>query len=557
MCSVIIASSGHEPYVAVASAEEYKSTQVGTRTRSDGVGGRRKTLVIAALVVLIIAWAIVNLITEGAGLPALVSDQLWAGEEAASALARFFAALVLVLFLVEDEVWRLRWAAAGLVVLGLGHLIFGYLEPLVQNDPPELRESLYEVLVTQTAACVFFAIGLLPRTPPRLSVQVVTIVLAVTPIVGYFFIFEIHGGEDWMPPLSLVDRPEEAVEFGSSFGWLTPWYWVLSALPLGLALVATVGAFRQYRRGLLRYWLLLAMVLLAGSILHEYLWPSAYGGEVLTSADLLRLAFALVVAVGGIVELRRIATERATLLAAERERVRRLDELAALRADFSAMVAHELGNPISALGTLTAMLGVEELDPRTRASTLAAVRGEIDTLNSLVADVRAAAAVEREEFEIEPYSLPLATLLTEAEAYANTLSGDHPVKVTLNGGLDAHEQVLADPKRVGQVLRNLLSNAAKYSPEGTLIELRATRDGHRHVRIEVADSGEGIHPDDLGRIFEKFGRGRDGKGRRKVAGAGLGLYLSRRIVQAHGSELTVDTKPGEGSVFGFELEVAS
>jgi len=509
------------------------------------------------LAVLIVAWAIANLTTEGAGFAVLVSGKLQGGEEAASALARLFAALVLILFLVENEGWRLRWVAAGLIFLGLGHLIFGYLEPLIQNDPPELRESLYESLVTQIAACALFATGLLPRTPPRLWVRVAAIVLATAPVTAYFFVFEMLEGEDWMPRLSLVDNPEETVELGGSLGWLTLSHWVLSALPLMLGVAAAVGAFYQYRRGRLQYWLLLAMVLLAGSLLHEYLWPSAYGGEVLTSADLLHLAFALVVAVGGIVELRRIATERQALLAVERERVRRLDELTALRADFSAMVAHELGNPISALGTLTAMLGVEELESHTRTSTLAAVRSEMDTLNTLVADVRAAAAAEQDDFEVEPCPLPLVALVTDAEAYASTLPGDHPVKVTLNSDLDAHERVFADPNRVGQVLRNLLSNAAKYSPEGAPIELRAARSGRRHVRIEVADRGEGINPDDMVRIFEKFGRGRDGKGKSKVAGAGLGLYLSRRIVRTHGSELTVDTKLGEGSVFGFELEVVS
>ena len=68
--------------------------------------------------------------------------------------------------------------------------------------------------------------------------------------------------------------------------------------------------------------------------------------------------------------------------------------------------------------------------------------------------------------------------------------------------------MLADPERIGQVLRNLLSNAAKYSPEGTPIELRVIGKEGR-VRIEVADHGQGIHPDDVPRIFEKFGRGRD------------------------------------------------
>jgi signal transduction histidine kinase len=103
-------------------------------------------------------------------------------------------------------------------------------------------------------------------------------------------------------------------------------------------------------------------------------------------------------------------------------------------------------------------------------------------------------------------------------------------------------------------LRNLLSNAAKYSPEDTPIELRVIGKEGR-VRIEVADHGQGIHPDDVPRIFEKFGRGRNREGHRERPGVGLGLYLSRRIVRGHGSELTVQTRPGEGSVFGFELRV--
>ena len=115
------------------------------------------------------------------------------------------------------------------------------------------------------------------------------------------------------------------------------------------------------------------------------------------------------------------------------------------------------------------------------------------------------------------------------------------------------ERVWADAERIGLVLRNLLSNAARYSPAGAPIELRAMRRGER-VRIEVADQGYGIHPADVARIFEEFGRGRD-QDERKVAGAGLGLYLSERIIRAHGSELTVDSTPGTGSVFGFDLQV--
>jgi signal transduction histidine kinase len=357
----------------------------------------------------------------------------------------------------------------GLAVLGLGHLVFGYLEPVAQSDPPELNESLYEAFVTQTLACALFMVGLFPGRPPRFLVWAATVVPAIL-LAGYVLPFEFMHGEVWLPELTRVENPERTVELGTSLGWLTPWHWVLSALPVGLALAAAAGAFSLSRRGLLRGWLLLAMVLLAGSLLHEYVWPSAYGGEVLTTADVLGLAFAVVVAIGGIAELRRVALERATLLANERERARRLDELNALRADFSAMVAHELDGPIAAIRRLNEMVDARGEDPGLRRYVTAATEGELDALAALVGDVRAAAAVERDDFSVEPRPLPLEVLLGEAEGYTSTLPGDHPVRTVLDGALSRSDRLLADPERVGQVLRNLLSNAAKYSPEGAPIE---------------------------------------------------------------------------------------
>jgi signal transduction histidine kinase len=199
------------------------------------------------------------------------------------------------------------------------------------------------------------------------------------------------------------------------------------------------------------------------------------------------------------------------------------------------------------------MLSAEGEDAGVREYATAATEGELDALANLVSDVRAVAAVEREGFAIEARPLPLEKLLADAEAYARTLPADQPFRQVREGGLVAEGSVLADPERIGQVLRNLLSNAAKYSPEGAPIELRVIGEKGR-VRLEVADRGPGVHPDDVTRIFEKFGRGRDREGR-KTPGVGLGLYLSRRIVRGHGSELTVQTRPGGGSVFGFELAV--
>jgi signal transduction histidine kinase len=240
-----------------------------------------------------------------------------------------------------------------------------------------------------------------------------------------------------------------------------------------------------------------------------------------------------------------------------KEANRRLKELALLKADFTAMVAHELGGPLAAIRRLSEMLGAddEEVDQDAKAYALEAIAAELDTLETLVADVQASAAMERDDFRVELGPVPLGELLADAKAFCSTLPEDHPVDFVLGPDLGMHQKGVADRERIGQVLRNLLSNAAKYSPEGIPIELRAKCDNKEHcVGIEVADHGPGIHPDDQVRIFEKFGRGRDKEGK-KIPGVGLGLYLSRGIVQAHGSDITVDSAPGEGAVFGFELKM--
>jgi signal transduction histidine kinase len=237
-----------------------------------------------------------------------------------------------------------------------------------------------------------------------------------------------------------------------------------------------------------------------------------------------------------------------------KEANQRLEELALLKADFTAIVAHELGGPVAAIRRLTEVLSAEGSNPEIRSYATATIESEINALDALIADVQASSAVERDDFRVELRPVPLSELLADAKAFSHTLPANHPVDFVFNPNLGLYERVVADPERIGQVLRNLLSNAAKYSPEGVPIELRVERE-LGHIRLEVADHGLGIHPEDVVRIFEKFGRGRDRDGK-KIAGVGLGLYLSRGIVQAHGGDITVSSVPGEGAVFGFELEVA-
>lgn len=510
-------------------------------------------LIAVVLGALAVVWALADLSIERIGFAATVPPKLRGAEEAASALARIFGALVLSLYPPDATGRRLHWVAAGFVVMGVGHLFYGYMAPLL-GFPADPDTGLFAGFVVRTLAAVLFVIGLVPDSAPRFSRRVALAVAVGT--CAAWAVVELAEGIIGLPRMIAVEsiQGSASVRAGGMVPGLTGWHWVLSAVPLILTIAATAGAFRGVRRGRLRGWLLVAMTLLAASQLHHALWPSVYGSPLLTSADLLRLTFAAVVAIGGVLELRRIANDRAHLLTKERERTQALEELASMKADFTSMVAHELSSPLLAIRGLAEMFGSEGLEPSERARILGKHREQADSLEALIEDVRASADVERDDFALAPRPTLANALLADAASYAGTMPGGHRLVVS-----DATEDawVLADPERIGQVLRNLLANAAKYSLADSEIELRAEpveRTGR--VRISVRDRGFGIRAEDLGRIFEKFGRGRDLEGR-KVPGAGLGLYVSRRIVCAHGSELAVWSAPGEGSVFSFELEVDS
>jgi signal transduction histidine kinase len=473
----------------------------------------------------------------------IVAPTANAGFEVFLALLQLAAALVLFLFPAEAERPRLRWVALGFVILGLGGLGFGYLFPTMAGAV-DFNEAMYGSLLTQSLAALVIAVGLVLPRPLAFSLRAATLPLAAFALLSVVII----AANPQLPTLVMVDDLEAYVATSArTLHSLTGWHWGLSLLALTFAVAAAVGAARHYPGRALGGWLVVAMVLMAGSQLHALFWPSAYS-PVLTTSSLLRVGFTAVVAVGSFLELRQVAAERAMSLAAEREYVERLQNLAELRADFTAIVAHELGNPLAAIRQATELLAMGPLDP-VQARPLAAINAEVAALTALVADVRATAEAERDDFMLEPRPVPVRTLLGDTAAYAMVLPGNHPIAVE-----DAADfAVRADRQRIGQVVRNLLTNAAKYSAPGTPITLRANRHGD-HVRIEVADCGYGIPLDDLPRIFEKFGRGRDVAGEKR-AGVGLGLYLSRRIVRAHGSDLTVESTPGAGSVFGFELEV--
>jgi signal transduction histidine kinase len=506
--------------------------------------GQSAWFLAAAVAMFVVGWALLVALFPPARLIAQ-APRPQVAVEATSALCQLFGALVLVLFPQGEARRRLLWVAAGLATMGIGGLVFGNLWPMwIQSIDP--NASMYASLVVWGTSAILFAVGLLPRQAPTVSAR------ALVAVIGGFGASSaiVLGAYERLPTLTTVRSLEAAAAANEMpMTGLTAWHWSLAAVPMTLTVAAAAAALCREHGKTWQIWLVAALVLLAGSQLHDALWPSA-NTTILTSAGLLRLAFGALVAVGGIVELRRLADERASLLAVARKHAEELAEVAALKKDFTAMVAHEIDQPIAAVRAWTDVLAEGELRPELQSRAISTIRAETHRLQTLAADVKAIATVDRDDFTVRPRPVPVAELVAASTAHNRNLPGCHP----LLANAVAEADVLADPERIGQVLRNLLNNAGKFSPNGSPIEVRAVQSG-TVVRIEVVDHGPGIAPGDEDRIFEKYVQGRY-KGKGGTAGAGLGLYLSRRIVQAHGSELAVKSTRGGGATFWFDLQVA-
>lgn len=240
------------------------------------------------------------------------------------------------------------------------------------------------------------------------------------------------------------------------------------------------------------------------------------------------------------------------------------DEIAELSQTFNAMsaslqraeqarraqtadIAHELRNPLSVLqGTLEALAdGVYEPTPDNIEPALDQVR----TLNRLVGDLRTLALADAGELRLERQPLNVNRLLERAvEAHRDPLAEKG---ITLEYVAAHVPDVHADYDRLNQVVGNILSNAARYVPDGGSVRLtaRAVQDG---VEVAIADNGPGVPDADLPRIFERFWRG-DPSRSRATGGSGLGLAIARHIIVAHGGRIWAAPTPGGGLTVAFWL----
>jgi two-component system phosphate regulon sensor histidine kinase PhoR len=226
----------------------------------------------------------------------------------------------------------------------------------------------------------------------------------------------------------------------------------------------------------------------------------------------------------------------------------------AARRDFVANVSHELRTPVASLTALVETLeGGAKDDPKARTEFLRRMHIEVDGLAHLVSELLQLARVEAGRIELELDSRDVDELLREAVEHIQP----YAERVGLSVGLDPlHEPgtwISADDRRLGQVLANLLDNAVKFTPPGGAIEVGARSVGDV-VEMWVRDTGIGIEPDELLRIFERFYKidaSRAGRG------TGLGLAISKHLVQAHGGRVWAESPgPGRGATFRISVPVA-
>ncbi len=229
-----------------------------------------------------------------------------------------------------------------------------------------------------------------------------------------------------------------------------------------------------------------------------------------------------------------------------------IKRLAGVRREFTSNVSHELRTPLTAIQWASETLqGAASADPEATRRFASTITRHARRLSSLVEDLLELGKIESKEEHVQPER---ASLRGAMDAAAHTLA---PIVEQRGVRLEEAfageaDQVWADPAALERILINLAENAVHYSPEGGEIKVSAHRRADGFVEVSVADCGEGIPPEHLPRIFERFYRV-DSARSRQNGGTGLGLSIVKHLVQEMGGDVWVESAPGRGATFRFTI----
>ena len=230
-----------------------------------------------------------------------------------------------------------------------------------------------------------------------------------------------------------------------------------------------------------------------------------------------------------------------------------IQELERLRSQFLGMVSHELRAPLTSIkgSAATLLEAASDLDPAVMREFHRIIAAQADHMNGLINDLLDAGRIDAGTLSVSPEPSELAALVDRARNTFLSGGGLHTVLIDLPPDLPP---VMADRRRIVQVVNNLFSNAARHAPESSPIRVAALRDGV-HVAVSVSDEGKGIAPERLPKLFQKYTGAGDGG--RELAGTGLGLAICKGLVEAHGGRIWAESGgPGQGARLTFTLPVA-
>ena len=237
-------------------------------------------------------------------------------------------------------------------------------------------------------------------------------------------------------------------------------------------------------------------------------------------------------------------------LRGEQEVVQRLREADELKAEFVSTVAHELKGPLSAVSgfarLIERMIANEDIRSTDIPVMASRVTANADRLLDMIEQLLRFSRLEAGEGQLDREHVRFADVVGRSVDLVQERLADHRLQIDAPDDL----VVFADGEGIANVLRNLLTNAAKFGPSGSTIWVVATSGADGTVTVSVADEGPGVDPEDRDRVFEQFNQTAEGKAK---GGSGLGLSIARRYVQLHGGSIRVDERPGGGARFSFTL----
>jgi PAS domain S-box-containing protein len=251
----------------------------------------------------------------------------------------------------------------------------------------------------------------------------------------------------------------------------------------------------------------------------------------------------------GFAKVTRDMSQRRVAQELEREGKEAAERASRIKSEFLSGMSHELRTPLNVVLGFAQLLGLDDLEPHQREAVDQITKsGEL--LLRLVGELLDLSRIEADRMMVSLEPVHIGTLIRGCIHLAAPIAAERNVRIVAPPRLEANVYALADQQRLQQVVMNLLSNAIKYNRDEGIVRIEVSVDGDR-VRVSVADTGEGLDPDSMDLRFVPFERLVAPDSR--IVGSGLGLALSKRLVELMNGTITVDSTPGAGSTFHISL----